>query len=70
MRRKAQAEEAKGMNSRCGRADVGKLPFEILLEGLKALEGDLELVGSVEGCRVVPHGDVEQADCCCGQHNS
>ena len=52
------------MYSRCGRADVGELPFEILLQRLKALEGDLELVRSVEGCRIVPHGDVEQADCC------
>ena len=58
-----QAEEVKGVNSRCGRADVGELPFEILLQRLQALEGDLELVGSVEGCRVVPHGDVEQAHC-------
>jgi len=56
--------EKKGMDVRCGRADVGELPFEIFLQRLKALEGDLELVGSVEGCRVVPHRDVEQAHCC------
>jgi hypothetical protein len=48
---------------RSGRADVGELPFEVLLQRLKALEGDLELVGRVEGCRVVPHGDIEQAHC-------
>ena len=55
--------QGQGVNSRCGRADVGELPFEVLLQRLKALEGDLELVGSVEGGRVVPHGDVEQAHC-------
>jgi hypothetical protein len=52
------------VDSRSGRADIGELPFEVLLQRLKALEGDLELVGRVEGCRVVPHGDVEQAHCC------
>lgn len=54
-------KEATGVNSRCGRADVGELPFEILLQRLKALEGDLEFVGRVKGSRVVPDGDVEQA---------
>ena len=52
------------MDSRCGRADVGELPLEVLLQRLKALKGDLELVGRVERCRVVPDGDVEQAHCC------
>lgn len=61
MRHKFQVEEVKGVNSRCGRANVGELPFEILLQRLKALEGDLELVGRVERCRVIPDGDVEQA---------
>ena len=64
MRSKFQVEEVKGVDSRCGRADVGELPFEILLQRLKALEGDLELVGRVERSRVVPDGDVEQAHCC------
>jgi hypothetical protein len=48
---------------RGGGADVGELPLEVLLQRLEALEGDLELVGSVEGRGVVPHGDVEQAHC-------
>jgi hypothetical protein len=49
---------------RSGRADVGELPFEVLLQRLEALEGNFELVGGVERCRVVPHGDVEQAHYC------
>jgi hypothetical protein len=48
---------------RGGGADVGELPLEVLLQRLEALEGDLELVGSVEGRGIVPHGDVEQAHC-------
>lgn len=48
---------------RGGGADVGELPLEVLLQRLEALEGDLELVGSIEGRGVVPHGDVEQAHC-------
>ena len=44
---------------RGGGADVGELPLEVLLQRLEALEGDLELVGSIEGRGVVPHGDVE-----------
>lgn len=56
-------KEATGVNSRCGRADVGELPLEVLLQRLKALKGDLELVGRVERSRVVPDGDVEQAHC-------
>ena len=55
------SEDGKGVDVRSGRADIGKLPFEVLLQRLKALEGDLELVGSVEWRRVIPHGDVEQA---------
>lgn len=51
------------VNIRGGRADVGELPFEILLQRLKALEGDLEFVGSVERCWIVPDGHVEQAHC-------
>ena len=61
MRSKFQVEEVKGVDSRCGRADVGELPLEVLLQRLKALKGDLELVGRVERSRVVPDGDVEQA---------
>jgi hypothetical protein len=56
-----QMSDALGLRS--GRANVGELPFEILLQRLKALEGDLELVGRVEGRRVVPDRDVEQAHC-------
>jgi hypothetical protein len=49
--------------ARGGGADVGELPLEVLLQRLEALKGDLELVGSIEGRGVVPHGDVEQAHC-------
>jgi len=51
------------MYLRGGGTDVGELPLEVLLQRLEALKGDLELVGSVEGRGVVPHGDVEQAHC-------
>ena len=62
MRSKFQVEEVKGVDSRCGRADVGELPFEILLQRLKALEGDLELVRRVELRGVVLHLNAEKRD--------
>jgi hypothetical protein len=56
--------EAKGWacweHSRGGRADVGELPLQILIQLLETFKGDLELVGRCEGGRVVAHSNVEQ----------
>jgi hypothetical protein len=40
-------------------ADICELPFQVLLEVLQALKGDFELIGRVEGRRVVEDLDVE-----------
>ena len=45
---------------RSGRADVGELPLQILVQLLETFKGDLELVRRREGGRVVAHSNVEQ----------
>ncbi len=46
-------------NSRLRGTHVCQLPFEVFLKVLQALKGNFELVGRVEGCRIVEDLDVE-----------
>ena len=45
---------------RCRGADVGQLPFEVLLQWFQAFEGDLELVRVGESSGIVAHCHVEK----------